>query len=335
LHQRINKMTNQQQRLKIIHKELSGNKNGISLSILARKLNCSEPTVKLDLKKIRKVISQFRFQQKIDIATIESYKSKTEWLYKWTDGKKILKVEYFQSEDIQNLSSKIDKLELIVPNQISELLMDKNTKAKKKVFYENSIFTKNQEYCFKLIIEALKNEQVVRIKYNSYNNKTEICLFHPHVLNHYNNRWFIFGQISNEDGDIKVSNSPSHFALDRINKVDILAGKNFIPADNKYYTDYISQRIGVSNDKSFSKIETIVVEVKNATRFYVQSKPLHSTQKNIRNTENAIHFEYRLMPNYEFFSKIRELGTNATIISPESVRSYHLKQLKETLENYE
>jgi predicted DNA-binding transcriptional regulator YafY len=66
---------------------------------------------------------------------------------------------------------------------------------------------------------------------------------------------------------------------------------------------------------------------------YVQTKPLHPTQKTEEKNEHLI-VRIKVMPNYELESLILSFGENVEILKPELLRENIRMRLKNSLNNY-
>ena len=80
--------------------------------------------------------------------------------------------------------------------------------------------------------------------------------------------------------------------------------------------------IGVTNINGLQKVERIVVRIYGVSVSYLEAKRLHHSQNIITDTETDEHtdFEFKLINNYEFRSKILALGANAEVMEPEYLR---------------
>jgi len=191
--------------------------------------------------------------------------------------------------------------------------------------FEQNDFLQGLEFITPLY-NAILYKKVLNVSYKSFkrdNNQT--ISFHPYYLKQYKNRWFVFGL--NEDfGQI------TNLALDRI--VGIEDTKNvFTPNTTIDFSEYFEDVIGVTLDKE-AKLEKIQLKVSSDLYPYIQTKPLHGSQKIKEKRDTFVLIELELIPNYELESLILSYGEGIEVISPQSLRERTRDRVQKTLNNY-
>lgn len=131
----------------------------------------------------------------------------------------------------------------------------------------------------------------------------------PLLLKEYNGRWFLIGH--NPDRDF-VQN----FALDRIVGVD---EDNTIsePALSFDPITYYQHIIGVSTAEA--GIEVVRFRTAPVLRRYLETKPLHATQRLLNDQESI--FEVSLGVNFELKAKLLSYGPALTVLEPQHLRN--------------
>ncbi|MBP3644329.1 MAG: WYL domain-containing protein [Alistipes sp.] len=126
------------------------------------------------------------------------------------------------------------------------------------------------------LFTAISNEQVLNLKYHTFSNpQIREVVVHPYLLKQYNKRWFLL--CGAEDETILT------FAIDRIDDFELLPHIKYI-----YPTDELGDRfddiVGVTlyNNKP---IEDILLWVSVAEYPYITTKPLHGSQKEVKNEQ--------------------------------------------------
>ncbi|WP_417873671.1 helix-turn-helix transcriptional regulator [Xanthomarina gelatinilytica] len=200
------------------------------------------------------------------------------------------------------------------------------SKSESKIIsFENNEFLKGTEFITPLF-NAVKDKQSLYIKYKSFkSNIAEDIIFSPYHLKQYNNRWFVFGKQNKY-------NSLTNLALDRINSVEHSAmkyDKSLFQDFNEYFEDII----GVTKP---IKKESIKIELlaKTILAPYIKTKPLHGSQKKIKETEEGFFFSIEVIPNYELVKLILSFGENLIVKSPESIREDIKRRIELSKENY-
>ena len=138
------------------------------------------------------------------------------------------------------------------------------------VGFEQSPFLKGLNH-FSGIFNAIQHERALIIAYQGYRQESPIrVILHPWYLKQYNNRWFLFGL--NEDYQ-----SITNFALDRIIEFEeskIKYRKN----EEVNFDEYFDDVIGVTVKRD-APIEKLLIKLSKEIWPYIESKPLHGSQK--------------------------------------------------------
>jgi predicted DNA-binding transcriptional regulator YafY len=154
------------------------------------------------------------------------------------------------------------------------------------------------------------------IGYNKSFRRPKCIVISPYFLKEYNNRWFLFGT---EKGYKSISN----LALDRIESVEYDGDEEYEETDIDFANDYFEDVIGITIPKDPQVIE-VVLKFSDERFDYVESKPLHGSQKCDR--ENCI-VRIKVIHNRELESLILHYGSDVEVLQPESLR----KAIKEKI----
>ena len=174
------------------------------------------------------------------------------------------------------------------------------------------------------IINALKTNTVLEIKYKSYTGNAKEHTVSPYLLKEYRNRWYLVG-FSHKDGIFKT------YALDRILSLSPHEGLKFVYKQfdpMEYYKH--ATGITVVNEEP----QEIIIAFDKLESKYIKDLPLHRSQKLIEEKEDEDIFSFFLIPTFEFTSQILGLSGSARVISPESYRDEIIKLHKEALDRY-
>ena len=196
--------------------------------------------------------------------------------------------------------------------------------SKEVIGLESNIDLKGIEYLSQLY-DAIINEQVLEVEYQDFKSDEPFTLtFHPYYLKQYNNRWFVFGL--NEKESIPTWN----LALDRIENLSQRQGE-YRKCDIDW-NDYFYDIIGVTRYQN-REPETVVLEFTKEMAPYVETKPLHPTQKTEWKGDKLV-VSIEVIPNYELESLILSYGATVEIVSPIGLRNEIIKKLGEALSGY-
>lgn len=188
------------------------------------------------------------------------------------------------------------------------------------------------------LFDNISNEVVIRLSYHTFNDVSIRSIdFHPYLLKQYNERWFLLGAA---DNDQKILN----FALDRIDKVEPLPEKKYIECPDDIYERF-EDIVGVTLYEE-RQVEHIVCWVSEASKGYVNTKPIHESYTPFKGEkESQLHEQYPKLdgglffsidciPNYELIRELCSFGSNLVVISPKNIKDEILCRANEVLQKY-
>lgn len=167
---------------------------------------------------------------------------------------------------------------------------------------------------FSDLFNAIINKQVLRIKYKRFSKPTIDMVIHPYHLKQYNNRWFLLGYNPDMAKKIPVMNLP----LDRIEEFSTI-NENYIENKEMDFLDFFYDVVGVTvyQDKP---IEKVVLKIDAFTYNYIETKPLHASQKIKERTDTYTIIELNIILNYEFETILLGFADRIEIIEPLSLK---------------
>lgn len=184
---------------------------------------------------------------------------------------------------------------------------------KKVISFQDNEFLKGSELLY-LLYQYIINKQVIVLTYKPFSKYESKVIVSPSYLKQYNNRWFLFGW--NHEAQF-IQN----FALDRILKIQHSLKDNY-NITNVNFDEYFEDIIGVTNHSEL-EIEEVIIEITPTIIPYINSKPIHGSQ---RIKENTLFLEVKL--NYELESLILSYGENMKVIKPYVLRDKILNRIK-------
>lgn len=200
----------------------------------------------------------------------------------------------------------LPKLQIAVDDKIDSKIID----------YDNNVDLTNNDLVPE-IFNHIRYKRALKIEYKTFADEILEVVFHPHLLKQYNNRWFLFGEVS----DLRENENihPVNFALDRIMSVDA-SKKPYIQNQDIDYEAYFEDFIGVTKEGNRSyKIDFSVH--KNRYK-YLETKPLHLTQKSFKQIDDSDWYKssINVIPNRELYQTILSFGSDIIVNSPAIVR---------------
>lgn len=179
---------------------------------------------------------------------------------------------------------------------------------------------------FYTLFQAIQNQQALSIDYQGYRQKdSSKFVFHPWYLKQYNNRWFLFGL----HGELEVL---SNLALDRI--IDVLPSACDYILNSKYdFDELFEDVVGVSVDPDVES-QMVHLRISIATWPYIQSKPIHGSQKVLQQTKDYVDIQLDIQINHEFSASIFSYMDGIEVLAPSSLRDKFHSRIKILFNQY-
>jgi predicted DNA-binding transcriptional regulator YafY len=175
------------------------------------------------------------------------------------------------------------------------------------------------------IFNAIVNKRVLEIEYEPFGKEAYKMNFHPYYLKQYNNRWFAFGL--NEKLNIPKWN----LALDRIISIKECSG-NYIKTDIDW-DEHFYDIIGVTTPEDSLPEEVELIFSKEQAN-YINTKPLHPSQKAKFLDTGELKVILKLIINYELETTIISFGEKVKVIKPTKLKTSIINRLNEAVKKY-
>ncbi len=177
------------------------------------------------------------------------------------------------------------------------------------------------------LYKAIIQQKALRITYQSFNAQSaNAFIFHCWWLKEFKNRWFVVG--------VKKKAPVVSLALDRIQDIEEVQEPSYIANEkydaSAYYTDVIG--VSVSEGLRPSNVR-ILVDAINAP--YVETKPLHHSQKVEERTTEGIIISLKVQLNFELEREILGFGPGMVVLAPERLRKSLQKKVAQSITRYE
>lgn len=210
------------------------------------------------------------------------------------------------------------------------------SEGRRIISFANNPYLHNSNLLGKLFT-AISNKVVINLSYHTFSDPENVrqVVLHPYLLKQYNNRWYLLGAA--EDGYIL------NFALDRIDDIEQMSNIKYMESD-----DGIEERfddiVGVTLPQD-AQVEKILLWVSESQYPYIETKPLHGSQRIIRGARaerlykdygfDDGHFvEISCIINTELKQLIASFIDQVVILTPMSLRAEMVDQLNGLLKRY-
>ena len=180
------------------------------------------------------------------------------------------------------------------------------------------------------IKKAIREKKVLKMTYKAFYEEAETPRhIHPYLLKEYNNRWFVYAytnEYANTDRDEGV------YGLGRIISLDP-TNKRYRHPSKKRIKEYFRDIIGVTNYKE-KKAGQIVLRLTKERANYLLTKPIHYSQKTIKQSNEFVWFSFKLKSNPELIALILSYGKDIVVESPKTLVVEISGILNDAIKNY-
>ncbi len=213
------------------------------------------------------------------------------------------------------------------------------TQAPKILGFQENPDLKNRDLVTDLYKHILAKTPL-HIVYRPFHGDIDIH-FHvsPQYLKQYNNRWFLLTKDPRYD-------TLSILSIDRIEQITQTQEISYETVDRDF-EDYFYDIIGVSHTPD-TPYQRIVLWVSDNTTPYIETKPLHPSQKPVKGDaladlqaayptlKGGSYIAIKVIPNYELYTQLLSYGADIRLISPDSIvekMQSHINDLQQRYNN--
>lgn len=178
------------------------------------------------------------------------------------------------------------------------------------------------------LYNAIVNKQPLAITYKPFQKEEQIIEISPWHLKQFNNRWYLLAPNHNNH----ESERPHTYPLDRIVAINESRAE-YRPNTQIDFNEYFEDVIGVTIYEE-KKVETIKLKVDKKLWPYIDTKPLHGSQKVLERHDDHIVIRLEVIPNYELESVIFSRGEAIEILEPKHLREKFAERVEILAEKY-
>jgi len=161
------------------------------------------------------------------------------------------------------------------------------------------------------IMEAMKENKVIEITYNSFRTgNIHTSSVEPYCVKLFEGRWYLLAKPM-------LKKKQRIYGLDRIQSLTIL-DDTFKLAKDFSAAEYFESMYGIVSENV--KPQRIVLRAYSQHKHYIQSLPIHHSQRLITDNSEYADFELYVAPTYDFIMRLLHDGAWLEVISPVSLR---------------
>lgn len=212
-------------------------------------------------------------------------------------------------------------------SKLEDKIYSQKTRSLPVVDFEKNDHLKGLDY-LEVIRKAIVEKKTLCVTYQSFKAReaSTFCLS-GYLLKEYRNRWFVLGQRHGRGGSLL------NLALDRIEAIEMheeaYRENNLIDLAT-YYNDVI----GVTKTPGQRDCE-VVFWVEDANAPYIITKPLHPTQKLLKEEDGGKIFSIRVVLNFELERELLGFGSRLKVLGPRVLVKQIKANLDKTLKRYQ
>lgn len=178
------------------------------------------------------------------------------------------------------------------------------------------------------IICAMRDNRVMRVTYHQFDSEPEELMLEPFCLKVFRKRWNLVARLHDDHSQIH------RYSLDRITSVREV-GEEFRYPSNFSPADYFKDIYGVDKEyRVFDRKRKIRIRVDRLQYPWIERLPIHHSQRVVKETEDYVDIELKLIPNYEFIQELLMQSMHIEVLSPMELRETMAEIAYDTLCRY-
>ena len=176
------------------------------------------------------------------------------------------------------------------------------------------------------LIDCIGERTVIQLTYQKFfADEPAEYIVYPHLLKEYHGRWYLVA-FSEDKQEFRI------FGLERIEDIKQLTSRVYLRKQIDF-EDFFRHSIGITT--TMEEPTVIVVAFSEQQSKYLATQPIHDTQAPIKEVDGRLHWQFTIIPTFEFTSMLLGWAGEVEVISPPEYREKIAKLLKETLGQYE
>jgi predicted DNA-binding transcriptional regulator YafY len=209
--------------------------------------------------------------------------------------------------------------------RLEDKLYKQQHKGKSYIDFEKNELLKGLKFIDPLH-KSILNQQTLEICYQSFKARaSQKIVFYPYLLKEYRNRWFLLG-INRKGGATMV------LALDRFESFEELPKEKYLKPPFDVHT-YFNDSIGVSKAPG-QRAQVIVLKAVPAHAPYLITKPLHPSQKVLKEESDGTLFSIEVCWNFELERELLGFGEFIEVLGPRRLADKIASRLKSSHDLY-
>lgn len=161
------------------------------------------------------------------------------------------------------------------------------------------------------IYKAIAEQQVLQVHYHPFTEEPLDILLHPYLLKEWHNRWYIFGR--------NAKDQLWNLALDRIQHISILDQVAYKENDLIDPETWFNDIVGVTKPDNAQAVD-VQFEASYLSSRYLETRPIHSSQRLIPQEGDRYRFSLKLILNQELVNELTRFGNDLKVLGPSALQ---------------
>jgi hypothetical protein len=199
----------------------------------------------------------------------------------------------------------------------------KNGELRKRILFEE---IPSGKYYLTDVIEAMRENRKIKIGYRKYRcDESKEYVLEPYFVKSFKKRWYMIAY----DTEAEMVKT---FSMDRVTEFFCTSDKFKLPKNFNPQT-YFEDCFGIINNDDIP-VETLRIKVRNDQEYFLRDLPLHSSQREIENTDDYTIFEFDIKITFDLMQEVLSHGESWEVMAPQHFREEIKKAARQMNENY-
>ena len=169
------------------------------------------------------------------------------------------------------------------------------------------------------LLDAIYNKKVLKLTYTPFGKDSYEERVYPYHLKQFNDRWYLIAQAVGYE-------YYGHYALDRIDHFEEVDFPNYKESEVNF-EEYFDDVIGVTVPEDHEPVD-VILSVSNSRFHYIDTKPLHLSQRILDKDKNYTRISINVKINKELISLLLSFGADLEVLAPASLRQMIAKAIR-------
>lgn len=175
------------------------------------------------------------------------------------------------------------------------------------------------------LLDAIYNKKVLKLTYTPFGKDSYEERVYPYHLKQFNDRWYLIAQAVGYE-------YYGHYALDRIDHFEEVDFPNYKESEVNF-EEYFDDVIGVTVPEDHEPVD-VILSVSNSRFHYIDTKPLHLSQRILGKDKNYTRISINVKINKELISLLLSFGADLEVLAPASLRQMIAKAIRAMNQKY-